>query len=171
MRRRTLGVSLGASLLAVFLTGCIGFTVQKDVKGDDPASPHYVVRIECDNADPAAVELVFTGIGLQPAQFDAIAPGTVNCLVHETEDADADDVDVKCGDPLPPDVICTRVADRKLSVTINNVNIETDITIPIKVTNEYDPPETTTTTTTTTTAPVPPPTASGAVAASPTFTG
>ena len=170
MRRRTLVASLGASLLALFLTGCIGFTVEKDVKGEAPEHHQpYVVRIECENADPAVTEITFPGQGVQTVQVEANGPGTVTCLVHETEDGDADDVDVKCDDPLPPDVVCTRVADRRLSVTISNVTIQTDITIPIKVTNEYDPPETTTTTTTT--APAPPPTASGAVAAAPTFTG
>jgi hypothetical protein len=170
MRVRTLGRVLGAALLALLLTGCIGFNVQKDVDGDprDDNGP-WIVTISCDNTDPASQELVFTGEGVQSTgQFRAGGPGTTTCLVQETKDGDADDVDVECVEPLPPDVTCTHNGDRKLTVTVSNVDEGTDITIGIKVTNTFDPPTTTTSTTTTT---APAPTASAAVAASPSFTG
>jgi hypothetical protein len=173
-RMRTVQGVVGAALLALLLTGCIGFTVQKDVDGDpkDDNGP-WIVTITCDNTDPASQQLVFTGEGIQATnQFDALGPfpTTVTCLVHETKDGDADDVDVECVEPLPPDTTCTQNGDRKLTVVVSNVDDGTDITINVKVTNTYDPP-TTSTSTTTTTAPAPPPTASAAVAASPSFTG
>jgi hypothetical protein len=173
MSARVLRAIFGATLLAVLLTGCIGFTVQKDVDGDPDDDGPWVVRIECTNTVEGSTELVFDGEGSQFFEFEASGPDDVECTVEETDDGDADEVTIECVEPLPADVICAPFANgEKLAVRVTNVSPGTDVNINIKVTNEYDPPTTSTSsTTTTTTTTVPPAPAASAAAVSPTFTG
>ena len=150
MNGRILRAVVGAAALGVLLTGCIGFTVEKEVEGDprgDDAGP-YVVRIECTGTDPDFAELQFFGEQTRFVQFEADGGVTeVTCTVEETDDNDADEVTIECVDPLPPDVTCTE-SDDEITVTITAITTGTDIDINVKVTNEFDPPTTTTSTTT-----------------------
>jgi hypothetical protein len=168
MDGRILRASLGAAVLGVLLTGCIGFTVQKDVDGEPPddAGP-WVVRVECTSTDPAFDDLVFDGEEFQFTQFFVLGATDITCTIDETEDADADEVTIECVDPLPTGVTCTEADDDEITVTVTGIDPGTDININVKVTNEFDPPTTTSTTTTT----APPVTAPSAVSVSPTFTG
>jgi hypothetical protein len=174
MNGRILRAVVGAAALGVLLTGCIGFTVQKDVDGDpDDENGPWVVRIECTNTLEGSTELVFNGEDVQFFEFEASGPGDVECTVEETDDGDADEITIECVEPLPPDVICAPFANgEKLAVRVtNNDSFPVDVNINIKVTNEYDPPTTSTTTSTTTTTTAPPAAAAEAAAVSPTFTG
>jgi hypothetical protein len=172
MNGRILRAVVGAAALGLLLTGCIGFTVQKDVDGDpDDENGPWVVRIECTNTLEGSTEFVFNGEGTQFFEFEADGPNDVECTVQETDDGDADEIDIECVEPIPPDVTCAPFANgEKLAVRITNVGAPVDVNINVKVTNEYDPPTTTTSTTTTTTT-APPAAAAEAAAVSPTFTG
>jgi len=164
---RNLRVVLGAGVLAVFLTGCIGFTVTKEVDGDAPDDATFVVRIECDNTLEGFDDLVFDDEGTQFTQFFA-GPGTTTCVITEPEDAEADETTIECVDlPTDPDVTvtCTPPDDDQVTVTFT-ATVEFDVEVGIRVTNEFDPPDTTTTSTT-----LAPQTAPLAVEVSPTFTG
>ena len=123
MNGRILRAVVGAAALGVLLTGCIGFTVEKEVEGDptgDDAGP-YVVRIECTGTDPDFAELQFFGEQTRFVQFEADGGVTeVTCTVEETDDNDADEVTIECVDPLPPDVTCTE-SDDEITVTITGI--------------------------------------------------
>lgn len=142
------GVAVLAVLVALLAVGCsVFFTVEKQVTNSSSTGP-FIVHFNCVNNapfSPQTGDITFNGAGTSaPTEFGTSPSGPTTCTITEPTSAAAETVTIECVTP-PGGVSCSSPSN---TLTVTLPATTSDISVSLRVTNDFTPTSAPTTTST-----------------------